>query len=161
MAPPQEAERPTLSQKADVGRPHGMFGNHHPFRGSVWPTRYMSERLRFVPPSVDFDPRLANELARWEERNSSTLKSAVLYYAISKEARPTTGARTMRSRGLFRKTSSGGWQRNSDIQPSDVRDSLSVDRGRVRSNLASAVSTVGTAVPVQIFHDLGPQLDHP
>jgi hypothetical protein len=26
----------------------------------------MSEPLRFVPPSVDFDPRLANELARWE-----------------------------------------------------------------------------------------------
>ncbi len=26
----------------------------------------MSEHLRFVPPRVDFDPRLANELARWE-----------------------------------------------------------------------------------------------
>jgi hypothetical protein len=26
----------------------------------------MSEDLRFVPPSLDFDPRLANELARWE-----------------------------------------------------------------------------------------------
>jgi hypothetical protein len=26
----------------------------------------MSEDLRFVPPSLDFDPRLADELARWE-----------------------------------------------------------------------------------------------
>ena len=26
----------------------------------------MSERVRFVPPGVDFDPRLANELARLE-----------------------------------------------------------------------------------------------
>jgi hypothetical protein len=27
----------------------------------------MSEELRFIPIGVDFDPRLANELARWEE----------------------------------------------------------------------------------------------
>jgi hypothetical protein len=46
-----------------------MLGNCCPLPSCRSARRYiggMNERLRFVPPRVDFDPRLADELARYE-----------------------------------------------------------------------------------------------
>jgi hypothetical protein len=48
----------------------------------------MSEQLRFVPPRVDFDPRLANELARWE-RTPATVADEV--YPIAGRRSPFNG----------------------------------------------------------------------
>jgi hypothetical protein len=48
----------------------------------------MSEHLRFVPPRVDFDPRLANELARWE-RTPATVADEV--HPIASRRNPFNG----------------------------------------------------------------------
>jgi hypothetical protein len=48
----------------------------------------MSEQMRFVPPRVDFDPRLANELARWE-RTPATVADEV--YPIGGRRSPFKG----------------------------------------------------------------------
>jgi hypothetical protein len=45
----------------------------------------MNEELRFVPPHVEFDPRLANELDRWE----LTLPAAM----VGGDAYPAAGRR--------------------------------------------------------------------
>jgi len=64
---------------------------HTPVRSRRYITG-MSEHLRFVPPSVDFDPRLANELARHE---------AALPVA-SGEAHPVEGRRRDPFNGYLR-----------------------------------------------------------
>ena len=48
----------------------------------------MSEQLRFVPRRVDFDPRLANELARWERASATVVDEA---YPIAGRRGPFNG----------------------------------------------------------------------